>query len=230
MRAVLFDVDGTLVKAGGAGRRALNRAVYRLYGFADVCSTFSLAGRMDLDNFRLAFLNAVRRKPAAEELARIEAAYLELLPGEVDRAVRLGTYAEVPGASKLVRALSRRRDVLVGLGTGNVEEGARIKLGPSGLLKYFRFGGFGTDGPSRAHMLKTAVRRAEALARRKIKPPHVCAIGDTPRDVRAGRKAGLRTGAVTDGFGDEKAVRRMRPDFLARDFSEVQDWLRWIAG
>src|SRR5262245_50076503 len=124
MRVVLFDVDGTLIKAGGAGRKALNRAVRRLYGFPDVCSTFSLAGRMDGDNFRLAFVNATGRNPRPRDLQAVEAAYLRCLPGEVRRAVTLGTYDKIAGAAKLIKALSRRKDVLLGLGTGNVEQGA----------------------------------------------------------------------------------------------------------
>src|SRR5256885_2144670 len=131
MRVVLFDVDGTLIKAGGAGRKALNLAVRRLYGFPEVCSTFSLAGRMDWDNFRLAFTNATGRKPSPKDMQEVEAAYLRFLPGEVRRAVKLGIYDEIAGVSALIKALSRRKDVLLGLGTGNVEQGARIKLVPS---------------------------------------------------------------------------------------------------
>src|SRR5437867_10604259 len=215
MKVVLFDVDGTLIKAGGAGRKALNLAVRRLYGFPDVCATFSLAGRMDGDNFRLAFINATGRKPGLKDMREIESAYLRFLPREVRRAVKLGTYDKIAGISKLIKALSRRKDVLLGLGTGNVEQGARIKLEPSGLLVYFRFGGYGKDGGSRVHMLRAALRRAQAFSGQKIRPRQVWAIGDTPRDVQAGRLSGFRTGAVLDGFGDEKAVRRARPDFLA---------------
>lgn len=228
MRVVLFDIDGTLIKAGGAGRKALNRAVSKLYGFPNVCSTFSLAGRMDLENFRLAFLNATGRKPSPKEIQEIESAYLEFLPGEVSRAVKLGIYDEIAGVSRLVRALAHRNDVLLGLGTGNVEQGARIKLEPSGLLDYFQFGGYGRDAVSRVQMLRVAVRRGEAWIGRKIPPSHVRAIGDTPRDVQAGRRAGFCTGAVLDGFGDEEAIRRARPDFLAKDFRQTRRWLNWI--
>jgi len=187
-----------------------------------------LNGRMDWDNFRIAFTNATGRKPGPKEILEVEEAYLEFLPGEVHRAVKLGIYNQIAGVAELVKVLSRKKDVLLGLGTGNVEEGAKIKLEPSGLLNYFRFGGYGKDGGSRAQMLKTAVRRAEALVKKKIRPMHVCAIGDTPRDVQAGRRAGYRTGAVLDGFGDEDAVRRARPDFLAKDFQEIRRWLEWI--
>lgn len=228
VRAVLFDVDGTLVKAGGAGRKALDRAILKLHGVEDVCSRFSISGRMDIDNFRLAFFHATKQKAGPGEIEAIETAYLRFLPGEVRNAVKTGVYNEIAGVSKLIDLLSRRKGVLLGLGTGNVEEGAKIKLKPSGLLKYFQFGGYGKDAVSRAQMLRVSRRRAEALAKERIEPRDVCVIGDTPRDVQAGRKAGFRTGAVLDGFGDEAAVRNARPDFLAKDFLHLRTWIDWI--
>lgn len=234
-KVVLFDLDGTLVKAGGAGRLALNRAVERLYGLKDVCFKFSLAGRMDRDNFELAFKAARGRRPTARERRGLEAAYLRRLPLEVRRAVREKRYAKIPGISKLIEKLSRRPEVLVGLGTGNMERGARIKLRPSGLLRYFAFGGYGSDGRSRVHMLRVAVRRAKAILRARmpaggpIAPGSVFVIGDTPRDVRAGKKAGYRTGAVTRGFGEPEALRRARPELLAPDFRDRRLWLDWIS-
>ena len=90
MKVVLFDLDGTLVKAGGSGRKALNRAVLLLHGFREVCDTFSLEGRLDHHNFRLACRNAIGRRPTLAELEALEETYLKLLPSEVRKAVRRG--------------------------------------------------------------------------------------------------------------------------------------------
>ncbi|MBI3548519.1 MAG: HAD hydrolase-like protein [Elusimicrobia bacterium] len=225
---VLFDLDGTLVKAGGSGRKALNRAVVQLHAFEEVCSTFSLEGRMDRQNFRLALTSAIGRAPTRREVRAVEDAYLKLLPNEVRKAVKAGRYLEIPGVSKLLRALAKRKNVLLGLGTGNIREGAHIKLKPSGFLRYFTFGGYGRDGRSRAHMLRLAVGRAETLAGRRVSPADVRVIGDTARDVFAGRRSGYKTGIVIDGYGDVDAIRRAKPDLLEPDFRDTRRWLDWI--
>src|SRR2546426_423388 len=82
MKVVLFDLDGTLVKAGGSGRRALNRAVKTLHGVDDICSRFSIVGRMDKENFHIAVCKAIGRKPSVQELRAVQNAYLKHLPRE----------------------------------------------------------------------------------------------------------------------------------------------------
>ena len=230
MKAVLFDLDGTLVRAGGAGRRALNAAVLALHGKNEVCSEFSLAGRTDLDNFRLALRHALRRNPTAKETERVQAAYLKRLPREVKAAVAGGRYELVPGVKKLLERLRGMPGVLVGLGTGNVETGARLKLRPSGLLEHFSFGGFGCDAFTRVSVLRTAVRRASAAAGMRIAPSSVYVIGDTDRDVKAGKAAGYHTGVVTAGFGELDKIRRAGPELITEDFRDPAPWLRWIGG
>lgn len=230
MKAVLFDLDGTLVRAGGAGRRALNSAVEALHGKMDVCGEFSLAGRTDLDNFRLALRKALGRSPTASESAEVQAAYLRRLPREVKAAVAAGRYELVPGVRGLLERLRRLPGVLVGLGTGNVEPGAKLKLRPSGLLEHFSFGGFGCDAFTRVGVLRTAVRRASAAAGARISPAAVFVIGDTDRDVKAGKAAGYHTGVVTAGFGELDKIREAGPDLIAEDFRDPGPWLRWING
>ncbi|MBI4347341.1 MAG: HAD family hydrolase [Elusimicrobia bacterium] len=230
MKAVLFDLDGTLVRAGGAGRRALNRAVEHLHGAKEVCSEFSLAGRTDLDNFRLALRAALGRSPTPAETEAVEAAYLRRLPREVKDAVDSGRYELVPGIGRLLRELKRLPGVLLGLGTGNVKPGARLKLRPSGLLDHFTFGGFGCDGYTRVSVLRTAVRRASAATGRRIPPDAVYVIGDTDKDVKAGKAAGYHTGVVTAGFGELDKIRKAGPELIAPDFRNLRTWLRWING
>jgi len=229
VKVVLFDIDGTLIRAGGAGRRGLNRAAYNLYGKRNICGELSLAGRTDLWNFREAVRQATGRKPSRREVERLHQEYLRLLPGFVRKAWNSGQYQVAPGIKRLLRRLSRERGVLLGLGTGNMEQGARIKLEPSGLNVYFLFGGFGSDAFHRPALLKRAVARARMRAgNSRVADGDVFVIGDTPLDVRAGRKAGYNTIGVGTGFSKWEDLAASKPDHLARDFRDLSGWLRWF--
>jgi|GEM_PF-227952 len=227
-KVVLFDLDGTLVKAGGSGRLALNKAVKQLHGMDEVCAKFFLAGGTDKHNFAQAYYHATGKKPSAKHVDAIAKRYLELLPEEVDRAVREKRYEHIKGIGKLLKLLAAQTDVMIGLGTGNLVEGASIKLAPSGLAEFFSFGGFGCDSHDRAEMLEIAVKRAEKLCGEKIPPQRVFVIGDTHKDVEAAKSRGFHSGAVTSGFGEPDAVFFAGPEMISKDFTDLASWLVWL--
>lgn len=229
MKVLLFDIDGTLIRAGGAGRKALNRAAFLLYGKRDACSELSLAGRTDPYNFGAAYRTATGRRPTRAAVERLHLEYLKHLPYFVRAALRNGTYHIPPGLKVLLKRLAREKEVLLGLGTGNMEKGARIKLAPSGFNAYFLFGGYGSDSFHRPVLLKKAVARAKKFAHKPFSKDDVYVIGDTPFDVSAGKKAGFKTIAVGTGYADWKELRASKPDHLARDFRNTKKWLNWFA-
>ena len=228
MKVLLFDIDGTLIRAGGSGRKALNRAGEVLYGVKGCCSELSLAGRTDLYNFGAAHRFATGRKPTAAAVERLHREYLKHLPRFVRAALRGGAYRIPAGLKPLLKRLSADERVLLGLGTGNMEKGARIKLEPSGFNPYFRFGGYGSDSFHRHALLRKAVARARKLARGTFSSGDVYVIGDTPLDVAAGKKAGFKTVGVGTGFSDWKDLVASKPDHLARDFRGLGKWLEWF--
>ena len=228
MKILLFDIDGTLIRGGGAGRKALNRAALKLYGKKNACSELSLAGRTDLYNFGATYKNATGRKPTASAVERLHREYLHFLPFYVRSAIRSRTYHIPPGLRALLKRLSRDKRVLLGLGTGNMERGARIKLEPSGLNAYFLFGGYGSDAFHRHILLKKAVSRAKKLAHEPFDHDDVYVIGDTPFDVSAGKKAGYKTIAVGTGYATWKELNESHPDHLAKDFKDIKTWLSWF--
>ncbi|MFA5160788.1 MAG: HAD family hydrolase [Elusimicrobiales bacterium] len=226
-KLALFDLDGTLVRAGGCGRLALNAAVKKLYGRDNVCAGISLEGCTDKQNFSSAYTVARGRKASARDIALISKTYLSLLPAEVEKAAREKRYFKLPGIDRFLAEL-KKRGVMVALGTGNLKGGAYLKLGPSGLAGHFECGGFGCDGFTRLEMLKAAVRRAEKLAGTKIAPAQIYVIGDTPKDVSAGKEGGYHTAAVTDGFAPREALLNAAPELLEKDFSDMRPWLVWL--
>jgi len=228
VKVVLFDIDGTLIKAGGAGASALNKAIFELTGAKDVCARFSLQGSTDKSNFETAYKMGCGRRPTAAEARRVEALYLKILPAEVAAAVKGKKYSKVKGVEQFLKNLAGNKEILIGLGTGNLKGGACLKLEPSGLAKYFSFGGYGCDSRHRSDMLRCAVKRAEKTAKIKIQPNAVFVIGDTHMDVLAAKEAGYHSGAILDGFGDAREIQKSGPEMLAKDFTDLNPWLIWL--
>ncbi|KAF0127372.1 MAG: putative phosphatase [Elusimicrobia bacterium] len=228
MKIVLFDIDGTLIKAGGSGVRALNRAVREMTGCREACKAHELQGSTDKSNFELAFKAGKGRKPTKKETDELVRRYLSLLPEEVKASLKAKKYEKVKGVEKFLEKLAKTPGVMIGLGTGNLKDGAFIKLGPSGFMKYFAFGGYGCDSHHRAEVLEKAVGRAAKIAKGKITPSEVYVIGDTHRDVEAAKECGYRPAAVLDGFGDAHLILRSNPELMEKDFSGMKPWLLWL--
>lgn len=227
-KIILFDIDGTLVNTGGSGLRALNKAIKEMGGPDDICNFFELQGSTDRINFINAFYSAFKRKPTAKEFNRLKKLYIKYLPGEVKYSVKNNMYSEIKGVSTLLKKLSEYENVILGLGTGNIEEGSRIKLKPSGLLKYFSFGGYGDIYEERYKMLKKAVKNAEKLTRSKIKESEVYVIGDTSKDVIAAKQCGYHSACVLDGFGSNDKIFKYSPELIENNFENTDIWLIWL--
>jgi phosphoglycolate phosphatase len=215
MKLFLFDLDGTLVSTGGAGLRALDRAFVGLHSLERATNGISPAGKTDPFIVREIFETKLGRPPVDGEIDRVCEAYLDYLPGEI-RDSR--GYRVMDGVADFLDELRGKEETLVGLGTGNLERGARIKLERGGLNGYFLFGGFGSDAEERAEVLRAGVRRAEERAGKKIAPRDVFVIGDTILDIRAGKAIGAVTVAVGCGHGKERELCASEPDHFVPSF------------
>lgn len=182
MKVLLFDIDGTLMLSGGAGRRAIDRAFFELYGVRNAFEGIVPDGNTDpnifneiIANHRLEFRNE------SVGFAELTERYAHHLKDEM----RLSEQAFLmPGVAPLLEHLQNREDVALGLLTGNFEPTARIKLERFDLNRFFPFGAFGSDHAVREDLVPVAVDRAEAAVGQPIGlGRHVVVIGDTPRDV-----------------------------------------------
>lgn len=227
-KIILFDIDGTLINAGGAGMRALNKAVSDMGGIDNVCNYFELQGSTDKVNFENAFYCAFKRKPNSKEYKKLMELYIKHLPEEVRYSVENGKYFKIKGVERFLKLLSKNKDVVVGLGTGNLEKGAYIKLEPSGLSHYFLFGGFGERHTKREDMLEMAVKNAEKIIKEKVNQGNVYVIGDTEKDITAAKNLGYHSACVLDGFGDKKKIFQSGPELIEKDFSNITVWLIWL--
>jgi phosphoglycolate phosphatase-like HAD superfamily hydrolase len=217
MKLLLFDVDQTLISTGGAGVRALNRAFRDHLNLENALEGISPGGKTDPYIVREVFRGRMGADAAmGAEMENILSTYLTYLQDEVDKSE---TYRVLPGIAEILDDLSNRRNVLVGLATGNIEAGARIKLERGKLNHYFAFGGFGSDSEDRAIL----VRRAAEIAARAgsvIKPADTFVIGDTPRDIEAGNANGFTTIGVATGRYTVEELRHAGAALVMSDFQQ----------
>ena len=214
-RLVLFDIDCTLVDAHGAGGRAILRAIKDAYGVEGELGDYSFHGRTDPGI--ISDLATLWGADGRGDVDACIARYLELLGSEIDG----GEVETLPGIRELVTALAADRRALVGLLTGNVEKGARLKLEPTGLLSLFKVGAYGSDSALRAELPAVAVARAEALTGRRYAGKDVVVIGDTPADVECGASLGVTAVAVATGRHSVEELAGHAPDHL---FADLSDW------
>lgn len=222
--ALLFDLDGTLVLGGGAGRRAMQRAVREWTQTENDLSGVDMAGRTDPDIFR-DLLRASGRpdEPVREDLIAL---YLQCLREEVARTP--GRMA--PGVQALLECLAADPHVRLALATGNLEAGARIKLEPHGLNGYFPLGGYGSDSSRREELVATAYRRIlqrEGLERR-TRGIQAIVVGDTPRDVAAARANHMACIAVATGPFDRESLLAAGADVVFADLTEPELFLNAV--
>jgi phosphoglycolate phosphatase len=244
-RLILFDIDCTLIDGHGAGGRAIFRAIKDVYGLEGALGGYDFHGRTDPGIIRdltamwgadpQAIISefdggtqpgvvtslAARLGYSADEIDRLLPVCLERYGELIREEVAAGHIEVLPGVDQLVPALSADDRVLLGLLTGNVEEGARVKLAPTGLWPYFALGAFGSDSPSRPDLPAVAVARAAALNGRRYTGKQIVVVGDTPSDVECGAHLGVRTVAVATGRYAADELAAHAPDYVFTDFS---DW------
>ncbi len=219
MRALLFDIDGTLIHTGGAGARALDRAFKYMFGIDRAMEKINPHGKTDPEIVREIFVRKLNRQPDPSEMRLALFFYVYFLKHEVDYSLK---FRVLPGVKRLLRELKSRNGFLPGLATGNVRHGARVKLSRPGLWSYFLFGGFGSDSENRVKILKKAVERAEELSGATVKP---IVIGDTPRDVLAAHSAGIPVLAVATSRYSREDLKRAGADYILEDLSNLSEVL-----
>lgn len=204
---VLFDIDGTLLTSAAAGREAIRAAFAEALGSLDAFDRVRFDGKTDPQIVReLCEASGIGDRATESFIAELLDRYLGHLEREL--GARGSLVRALPGIPALLDALEARDDVCVGLLTGNVAPGARLKLGAAGLgFERFRVGAFGSDSAHRPDLPPIAVRRAVPLFGRELVGEEIVIIGDTPADVTCGAALGVRAVAVATGSYSEDDLR-----------------------
>jgi phosphoglycolate phosphatase len=215
-KAVLFDIDGTLIDTGGAGARSWSWAFERVHGVPADIAKSSSAGMTDPDVAMRTFEAVLGRAPSDHELARIFAWYVYRLQHEVEVSDGYRVLAGV------VETLGRLMDlgVVLGIVSGGLEGSARIKLERGHLNRYFPVGGFGTDSRDRHEITRIAIARVSTMHGRDIQPSEVIVVGDTPLDVDAANAVGAISLGVASGDSPLDELRRAGADHVLASLEE----------
>jgi phosphoglycolate phosphatase len=196
VRLVLFDIDGTILRSNGAGRRAMIAALREVFG-ATGPKDHRYAGKTDPQIVREVMrLEGHHDAHIDERMDALMTLYLTRLERELEHA---DTFV-YPGIPELLDALESRGDTILGLLTGNLREGAYAKLRAAGIdLGRFRVGAFGSDHEHRPELPALARQRAQADLGIDLEGRHLVVIGDTPADIECGRSLGVRAIGVATG-------------------------------
>jgi phosphoglycolate phosphatase-like HAD superfamily hydrolase len=229
---ILFDIDGTLLRGGGIGRRTMAAAFKRVLGLGPALDT-SLAsvpfhGNTDFAIIRDG-LESMGLEATDQRVDAILDCYLDLIGKEV---ATNNPFFALDGAVDHVERLTSA-GVPMGLGTGNVEPAAWLKVEAVGLRHHFGFGGFGSDHIERSELLRIGWRRGAALHGRPPEAFRVLVIGDTIRDIDAAQRIGASVIAVATGGDPLDVLAAKRPDHLVPTLSDpsVAHWVdRWLIG
>ncbi|MDN3359649.1 haloacid dehalogenase-like hydrolase [Actinomadura sp. DC4] len=225
---VLWDIDHTLIDAGGLSgeiygavfSRAFGRPMERVAAMAGrtdraiIAETLESHGIVPAEDLVAAF---------AEELA----ALFEARRHELALAGRT-----LPGVPEVLVRLAAMRDVVQSVLTGNMKAIAATKLAAFGLTEWVDLdaGAFGMDGADRSTLVALAQRRAEGKYGHAFDRLTTVLIGDTPHDVRAGHDGGARVVAVATGGSDVRELRGADPEHVLPDLSDTDHVVRAILG
>jgi phosphoglycolate phosphatase len=217
IRLVLFDIDGTLIRTGGAGMKAFEKTFAREFNLAQGLEGISFAGRTDPAIVR-EFFALHHVQPSARNFRRFFGIYvfwLEYFLNKLEGAI-------LPGVARFIRASQALpHPPLMGLLTGNIRLGAEIKLRYYKLWEHFQFGAFGNDHEDRNQLARMAGERGSRLLNRTAAGDEILIIGDTPLDIACARAINAKMLSVASGVYSQTQLQAERPTWAVKNLDCV---------
>ncbi|HEV7562108.1 MAG TPA: HAD family hydrolase [Solirubrobacterales bacterium] len=215
IKAVLFDIDGTLLVTGGAGAVAWQRAFLELHGVEANIEEHTHAGMTDPEIAEIVFREVIGRDGSEAERAEAIAGYLSHL---ADAVAESDGYRLMPGIEETLPRLTDQ-GVLLGIVTGNIEAAAHIKLARGDLNRFFAFGGYGSDSRDRTELTRKGIERGGEVLGSPLDLEATIAVGDTPRDIQAGHGAGIKVVGVATGAYSVEEQKAAGADWAIPDLT-----------
>jgi phosphoglycolate phosphatase len=219
VRLVLFDIDGTLIRTGGAGIQAFAKVFATEFNAVDGFERLKFSGRTDKSLLR-EFFGFHQIEPTEENFRRFFERYVFWL----DEILRHGQGHVCPGVREFIARLhGLPQPPLLGLLTGNLRLAAEIKLRHYGLWDMFVTGAFADDHEDREGIAAIACERGSRILNEPLRGDQVVVIGDTPHDIRCARAVGAKALAVATGTFTLEELREFQPDWAVKDLTSPPD-------
>ncbi len=213
IKVVLFDIDGTLLRAGIAPRKAFQDAVSQIWRKNVNIDNISFLGKTDIS-----ILSEILKKHGLKDDSvlrqRFWSLYIQLLKDYIKKENKKRV---MPGVLDILEEI-KNRGITLGIITGNIRKGALIKLDTFGLSFYFSFGAFGDEKERREDLVPIAIKRAKAVRREKLKKSNFLMVGDSIPDILSGKKHGIKTVIVGTGWETKENLLKHKPFLYIEDF------------
>jgi phosphoglycolate phosphatase len=223
IKAVLFDIDGTILNCNSAGRRALIKATLDVFGTIGRMDIIDFQGKTDPVILRESLsIMGFSEKDIEDKSGLLKEKYFYYL----EESIRTHEVTVYPGIKEILSALYQRDDIILGLLTGNFTESARIKLNSHDLNRFFKFGVFGDDAPVRDLLPGVAQKRMSELFDIQIDFKNTIIIGDTIYDVRCAKYSGAVSVAVGTGWSTKEILENENPDFYFDNLENINEFMK----
>ena len=221
-KLLLFDIDGTLLLTGGAGKIAFEQAFEELFEIPDAWGDLDPHGKTDP-----AIFDEVAQRKLGRLLTEGESELLMELYEEIFEVLILRSprFELMPGVVEILEHLTKAPDIFLALATGNFEGAGHMKLKRGNVDHYFHTGGFGNDAKERDKIVLAAVAYSEELAKQHFEKDQIFVIGDTEYDIAAAKKAGVRSIAVLTNGRTHQSFKNDPPDHILKDLADIPAFL-----
>lgn len=211
-RLVLFDIDETMIYSDGVGRRAMEAALNKVFDRKIDATGHPMSGKTDPQIcYEILLALGYSKDEVDSKMPHAFSIYVELLEAEISKANGFRLHK---GVLELLHKLEARADCHLGLLTGNIEKGARLKLTPFELNSFFVFGAFGCDSADRLHLPLFAHKRAEEVFGKEFSKDEIVIIGDAVNDILCAQGYGIRCIITATGRTTKETLAELKPDYL----------------